>query len=573
VLSDGADLGRLAVFALGAGLQIVILSRAWRAARRDDRARLVELGETFAADLSRRAGRGREPDWLRYRGELDRLFESRDEQLRALAAAALAAGLGSTLVALLVGLLVETVRQDRAFDSLSLLHSAGVCLMGSLLGVGVNLAIVLILLPAAERRHSTLAESLLRHIGQVADQHPPVGALTGPLREELAAIRESLGAGLARAFSEAVTGWPQVVARLGEQVDALGALVETQGRGIGEAARDLASCSLAVARSSQALQPAAQNLGDVALLLVQLPAQLRDVIDASRTSWAASLKEQQEDAMRQLIEARREAEEASQARERQMLAAVRELQAGVADQRAAVDRIPGLLADEVARVSQTLGREFGSEARAHTLDLANRLAQEHERLWQRIELHEHESRNNVSVLVAELLAQVGRQVDEGIVAQLRLAGARLQELAELLPAAAVRLEQAQEGWTQAQRETLTGWQEVGRRTEDAARRLAEMDGHLGSGVAALAASADHLERVANADGEFESALRAVMVEVAARHLAESGSFREELMAMARELKTAGAQLDGVLAGQSELIRQCIGQLMKGRQAATLETRV
>src|SRR5215467_5956851 len=103
MLSDGADLGRLAVFALGAALQSVILSRAWRAARSDGCARLAELGEEFAADLIRRAGRGREPDWLRYRGELDRLFESRDEQLRSLAAAALAAGLGSTLVALMVG--------------------------------------------------------------------------------------------------------------------------------------------------------------------------------------------------------------------------------------------------------------------------------------------------------------------------------------------------------------------------------------------------------------------------------------------------------------------------------------
>jgi hypothetical protein len=572
VLSNGADLGRLAVFALGAAVQVVILYRAWRAAHRDDQARLVELGEAFAADIGQRAGRGREPDWQRYRGELDRLFESRDEQLRALAAAALAAGLGSTLVALLVGLLAEAVRQAGAFDSLSMLHSAGVCLLGSLLGVVVNLTIVLFLLPSTERRHAAHVDSLLRHLGRVADQHPPVGALTGPLREELAAIRQSLGEGLAKAFSEAVTGWPQVVARLGEQVDALGALVEAQGRGIGDAVRDLASCSLAVAQSSQALQPAAKQIGEVGVLLVELPAHLSEVIDASRTSWASSLREQQEEGLRQLLAMRQEAEQASDARERQMLAAVRELQAGVADQRAAVERIPGLLAEEVARVSQTLGREFGSEARAHTLDLASRLAQEHDQLWQRIEVHEQESRNNIGVLVAELLAQVGHQIEEGVAAQLKLAATRLQELAEQLPAAVARLEEAQANWTQAQRETLGSWQEVGQRTEDAARHLAEMDGHLGSGVAALAASADHLDRVARADGAFEATLRSALADVASGYLAESGSFREELTAMARELQAAGTQLDGVLAGQSELIRHCIGQLMKGRQAATLEAR-
>lgn len=570
--SDSADLGRLAAFALGAAVQAFILLRAWRAARRDDHARLVELGEAFTADIGRRAGRGREPDWLRYRGELDRLFESRDEQLRALAAAALAAGLGSTLVALLAGLLVETVRQGRAFDSLPLLHSAAVCLAGSLLGVGANLTIVLLLLPAAERRHGLQAESLLRHLEKVTDQHPPVGALTGPLREELAAIRESLGAGLATAFSEAVTGWPQVVARLGGQVDALGTLVEAQGRGIGDAVRDLAISSLAVAQSSQALEPAARQIGEVGARLVALPAELREAIDAGRVSWATSLREQQEEGLRQLLSMHQEATEAAASRERQMLAAVRELQAAVADQRMAVERIPGLLAEEVASVSRTLGREFGSEARAHTLDLANRLAGEHEQLWQRIEQHERESRNNLGPLVAELLAQVARQVEEGVTAELRLAAARLKELAELLPAAATRLEMAQAEWTRAQRETLGGWQEAGRRTEDAARRIAEMDGQLGSGVAALAASASHLERVAHADGEFESALRAALAEVAAGYLAESGSLRAELADMASELKAAWAQLDAVLAGQSELIRRCIGQLMKGRQAATLEPR-
>ena len=572
MLSSGADLGRLAVFTLGGALQVFILGRAWRAARRDDHALLVQLGEAFTADLSRRAGRGSEPDWHRYRDELDRLFATRDEQLRALASAALAAGLGSTLVALLLGLMVEAVQQDRAFDSLFLLRNVGVCLLGSLLGVVVNLAIVLWLLPTAEGRHDTLVDSLLRHLWQVAEQHPPVGALSGPLREELAAIRESLGAGLAKAFSAAVTGWPQVVDRLGGQVDALGTLVASQGSAMTRAMHDLAEGSQAVARSSQALQPAAQQIGDVAALLVQLPAQLRDVIDASRISWAASLKEQQEEGLRQLIAARQEAEEASQVRERQMLAAVRELQAGVADQRAAVDRIPGLLAEEVAVVSHKLGQAFGSEARAHTKDLERSLEGEHRQLWQRIEAHEREVRNNISALVAELMAQIGRQVGDGIVAPLHLAGARLQEVADRLPAASARLEEAQAGWTQAQHEVLAGWQQAAQRTEAAAQRLAEMDGQLGSGVAALAASADHLERVAHADGEFAATLQEALAQVAARHLAETGGFREELMAMARELKSAGAQLDGVLAGQSELIRRCISQLMKGRQAATLEPR-
>ncbi len=569
---NGADLGRLAVFLLGGALQVLILVRAWRAARGDDQARLVELGEAFGGDLSRRAGRGQEPDWLRYRGELDRLFESRDEQLRALASAALAAGLGATLVALLIGLVLDAARPDRSLDSLSLLRSAGVCLLGSLLGVAVNLVIVMVLLPSAERRHALRAGSLMRHLGKVADQHPPVGALTGPLREELAAIRESLGAGLAQAFAQAVTGWPQVVTRLGEQVAALGAVVEGQGRGIGEAVRDLAACSQTVASSSQALLPVAGRLGEVAAHLAELPERLGQVIDASRASWAEDLRARQEEGLRLLSEVRREAEESSQARERMMLAAVRELQAAVADERAAVDRIPGLLADEVGRVTGDLGHAFGSEARAHTLDLAERLAGEHERLWLRVEQHEREVRNNIGVVVTELLEQVGRRIGETVGEPLKAAGERLQQIAESLPAAASRIEESQAAWSGAQREVLSGWQAVGQRTEAAAERLAQMDGHLGAGVEALAESAGHLERVARLDGEFEATLRAALAEAVTRHLAETGSWRAELTAMARDLGAAQAQLDRVLEGQSQFIRRCIEELLQGRRAAILEPR-
>jgi len=571
VAPQGGDLARSLLLAVLALCQLAILRRARALARGDDGERLAELGRTFAEDLKQRAGRGQGPDWLRYRGELDRLFELRDDRLRTLAAAALATGLGSTLLALLVGLLVEGFRRGQPAGPLALLASTVVCLLGSLLGVIANLIIVLSLLPGVEKRFSALAASLLAHLEEVASRHPPLVALIDALRDELGVLRQSLGAGMASAFSEAVTGWPQVVDRLSAQVTSLAAVVEAQGTSMGGAVRDLGACALAVASSSQRLQPAAAQLGEAAGLLVHLPAELRQVIASTREDWLTSLKEQQEEGIRQIVELRRQAEEGSQARERQMLAAVRELQAAVAEVQAAVGQIPGQLAAEVAEVSGKLGREFGSEARVHTQDLASHLAQEHELLLRRVAQHEQEWRNNIGTVVEELLAQVSVRIEEGVVSQLRSAGTELQRIASALPAAAAALAAAQVDWTQAQREVLAGWDEVGRRTHEAARQLAAVDGELEAGVAALAASAQHLEHIALADGDFEAKLEAALGGVTARHLASLEPFHQELMGMARGLEMRRAQLEAVLERQAALIGRYLDQLLQGRRDAVRES--
>jgi hypothetical protein len=566
---SSADLGRLALLAPLAVLQVLILARARAAARHDPKAAFGRLGEAFAADLKRRAGRGEGPDWLRYRGEVERQFEGRDERLRMLAAAALAAGLASTLITLLAGIWWEAGRPDRALDAQSVLRSAGICLVGSLVGVAVNLVIVLGLLPAAERRFSAQADALFDFLAAVADQNPPVGALTGPLREELAAIRESLAGGLAQAFAGAVTGWPLVVERLGGQVEALGRLVAEQAVEVGKALEGLAASSAAVARSSAALEPSVRRLGDLGGLLVELPANLDEVLNRRREEWLADLRQQHEAAVKRVVELSEQAAEAASGRERQMLAAVRELQAAVADQHAAVGRIPGLLAAEVRGVARELGREFGSEARTTTLDLARSLAEEHERLWQRIEAHEREVRNNVGAVVAELFSAVKLRVDDGIATPLRLAAEGLQGVAATLPAAAARIEEAQRGWSSTQSEALSGWQQTGDGALSLAMRLSEVDGHLERGVRTLAGSADHLERIAGSQEGFERSLEHVLAAVVSRHLAETEPYRAELMRMVSDLQAAHGELDEVLRRQADLIRRCIEQVVGRRSVAAL----
>jgi hypothetical protein len=569
-VTGGAELGRLVVLGLLALCQGALLWRAWIAAHADDSLRLAELSTSFTNDLKQRARRGEGPDWLRYQAELDRLFEARDDGLRSLAAAALALGLGGTLLALLVSLGVQRLGLGQELDPRTILESTGLCLVGSLLGVMVNLAIVLGLLPVAEKRFASLAGSLRQQLASLAGNHPPQEALAAALQEALRGLRQVLDAELTDSFGKAVSGWPQVVEKMGAHVEALGSVIQAQSAEVGGAVRDLAAGSQAVAAASAELRPAAERLGETATTLVELPTRLQAAVDASREGWLAGLREQQEQAVHELVALQRTAEEASQARERVMLAAVRELQAAVAEVQAAVARIPGQLAEEVARTAGKLGREFGNEARAHTLELADRLERKYEELLTRVAQHEQQWRNNIAGVVEELLAKVAGHVEQGVVAQLRGAGAELQKVAADLVDAAPRIEQALAEWSRAQHEALAGWDQVSDRTRAAAERLAQADGELGAGVVALKESASHLERIAHLNGEFETSLQAAVGNVAARHLAGLEPFHQELMAMARNFQRQQGELGEVLERQSAFVRRCIEVLMKGRQLATLE---
>jgi ABC-type transporter Mla subunit MlaD len=572
-VTGNGELARFLVLVFLACCQTAILRRAWLVSRGDDRPRLGELGASFAADLKQRARRGEGPDWLRYQAEVDRLFEGRDDRLRSLAAAGLALGLGGTLLALLVSLRLQHLGTGQELNPLVILESTGLCLIGSLIGVVVNLTIVLALLPAAERRFAAAGDSLMRALATVAANHPPQEALAAALQDALGGLRQVLDAELADSFSKAVTGWPLIVERLGGQVETLGTVIEAQSRDVGGAVRDLEVCSRAVASSSQQLQPATAKLGEAVAQLVDLPVRLQVVVEASRDAWLASFRQQQGEAVRELVSLQHVAEESSQARERVMLAAVRELQAAVAEVQAAVGQIPGQLGVEVAAAAGRLGREFGSEARAHTLDLADHLERQHEQMILRVAQHEQEWRNNIGSVVEELLGQVASRIDRGVVAQLQAAGVELQKVAANLPEAATRIEAALCGLSAAQQEAVSGWDEVSQRTRAAADRLAEADGQLGVGVAALKESAEHLERIARLDGDFEANLRTIVADVAAHHLAGVEPFHQELMEMARELRLQRGQLEDVLERQSDFVRRCIEVLMKGRGLATLERSV
>jgi methyl-accepting chemotaxis protein len=555
------------VLALVAAVQALLFWKARRLAGQDESSRLAALQSQFEADVRARARRGLAPDWLRYQSEADRLLELRDDRLRSLAAAALAVGLGGTLFALFVSVLVG---HGSPLEPMLLVRGMGVSLLGSLSGVALNLVIILVYLPAAEDRFTAQSQRLFHTLETLSDQHPPQEAFTQTLREELSQIRQSLNTEFASALSTAITGFPQVVTKLGEHIDKLALVVEEQGKSIGGAVGDLTRCAVTVAQSSSRLQPAAERLTEATEVLVRMPQDLREVVDDTRNHWLTGLREQHEEHVAQLVTLMQQVEIAAQQRERQVLDAARELQGAVAEVRDAVGRIPDHLAAEVARTSSQLGTAFGREARDLTNELSDRLATEYEQLIEHVERNQQHSANQIGTTVQELLDKVSGTVEERLVANLKKVSGDLETIVLLLPESANRLAETHAELSKAQERSLEGWREVGRTTGEAVQKLVDADGHLHVAVDALEASAEHLERIARVTDGFEASVLDSHRKAVAEYMEGLDTMRVQMLDLLHGMQNGQASFEGILSKQSEFIRACIQQLMKNRQVATLQ---
>lgn len=548
-------------------IQTFLLWKARSLARQDDSSALARLQQSFAADVHARARRGHSPDWLRYQAEVDRIFEFRDDRLRSLAAAALAFGLGGTLMALFVSILFG---KNTSFEPAALVQNMGVSLSGSLTGVIVNLVIILVYLPAAEAIFSAKSLSLYQSIEEVSAQNPLQESFVQTLREELSLIRQSLNTEFASAFSTAITGFPQVVIELGSHIEKLALVVTAQGRSIGGAVGELTKCATAVADSGNRLQPATEKLAEATKVLVQMPEELQEVVDETRNSWLTAMREQHAQHVQQLIELQQQVENTGRERERQVLEATRELQAAVAEVRDAVSRIPDHLASEVARVSGRLGIEFGREARDYTNELAAQLQREYGQLLHHIDSQQQASLNNIGVIVQELLNRVAGLVEERIAGTLHLVSQDLDDVVRLLPEAAKRFTEAHSELTNSQAKSIDAWREVSVKTGEAAQKLLDANGHLNVAVESLGASASHLEKVAQVTDGFQKSILASHRDAIEGYMENLDSLREQLLGLLQKVQQGQTQSDAILERQSEFIRACIEQLLKGRQLATLQ---
>ena len=611
---SSADQVHYAILAVVLFVQGCLLLRAFLISRNLEAAQFEKARERFAEDLKDRASRGESPDWLYYRGELDQFFEGRNDRLRSLAAAALAAGIGGTILSLIISIQLFGFDQSKSDpqnnipagieqpeegmpaipssdspgsgsveSSVDLILGMGTALGGSLTGVLNNLLIVLLLIPLATSRAEKQVQCALEGLLDLSRRHRPREMFSQAIRDEIAALRQSINQELTTAFSRAMSDFPSVVGQLGVQVNALTGIVERQGESMGRAVADLIHCAQQVATSSANLQPAADQMARATQVLASVPGQLKDTLSRSHEAWITSarsmanqLAEIQKHAeekaiaremrMVQAAEAREKAAlEAAEAREKAMLEASKELQGSFADIQKTVSQIPGHLRQEIKNIANTLGNEFGLEAKAHINDLEQILLRQNQQLQDRIGNHEQEWRNNISNVVQELLNGVSDQVKTNIVQPLERSHAGFEALATELPSITYQIKDAHQRWIAASNESLQSWEGAAVRIGESAHSLAAAAEPLEQARQSLVRSAQELEKARQSSTELEHRLGEILGRLSQQHLEDLAPLRHDLVRALSGIQQDHAALNQLFDHQASFIKTCIELILKARR--------
>ena len=531
--------------------QFLLFMRSRTLAREDDTAAFDDLLARFVPDLIDRAKRGDAPDWLRYMDDADRVQEAKDEKLRLYATAALVVGIGGTMAALALHLwqlfLTDTDGQSLG----SLLTAMGWALTASLLGVGNNLLISLWLLSQADKRFTTLLQRFKRQLYEASSAHPP--------QETFA---EAVKSQLANAFREAVQKFPEAFERLDQHVESLASEIERQSTTVLSAATQLRESADRLAGAAAGMAPAADRLAASTDQLRGLPESIRTTLESSRDAWEQEIRSGQSAfvaGVREVLtehqallestrstfhdwEEKRSSEaEVAESRRRESDLLIRNATAEVVS---TVNALPSTFATEVERVSNTLGRQFGLEARNHVQDLVQRITDENETLRTQIDRVATELQTRflnstsdvVSDVVSKTLQKVYQRVENTLLASLDEVGRGLREALTELPNNATSFAQS----------------------------LADADERIKQALDGIKESSDHLAKVATLTEGLEASLTTALtratVDGAEPLRQDVHEFVTDLHRTHDQLLQTHTQINGMVESLIEFIRNLVERL-------------
>ena len=530
--------------------QVWLFWRSRALAQEDDTATFDDLLERFEPDLIDRAKRGDAPDWLRYMDEVDRIHERKSDKLRVYATAALAAGIGGTMIALALQAHLPFVNlndQSPGSDLGPLIAAMSSALFASLFGVLNNLLISLRLLPQADDRFTTLLQCFKDQLHEASSAHPP--------QETFAeAVRSQLG----NAFREAVQRFPEAFERLDQHVASLASEIERQSATVLSAATQLRESADGLAGAAAGIAPAAAGLAVSTDQLRGLPDQIRTTLDSTREAWEQEIRSDQNAfiaGVREVLsehqallegtrsafyewEERRsnEAEIAERSRRDSDLL-IRNTTAQVVS---TVNTLPSTFATEVERVSNTLGRQFGLEARNYVQDLVQRITDENETLRTQIDRVARELQtsflNSTSDVVSRTLQEVYQRVEATLLASLDEVGRGLREALTELPNNAANF----------------------------AKSLTNADERIQHALDGIRESSNHLERVATLTEGLEASLTTALTRATANGVEplrrDVERFVTDLHRTHERLYQTHTQIDGMVEGLIEFIRNLVDRL-------------
>ena len=528
--------------------QVVLFRRSWALAREDDTPAFDDLLARFVPDLIDQAKRGNGPDWLRYMDDADRVHEGRSDKMRVNATAALVFGIGGTMLALALHLLLTDQLTEANDQSLgSLIAAMGFALIASLSGVLNNLLITLLLLPQADNRFTTLLQRFKGQLHEASSAHPP--------QETFAeAVRSQLG----NAFREAVQRFPEAFERLDQHVESLASEIERQSTTVLSAATQLRESADGLAGAAAGIAPAAAGLAVSTDQLRGLPDQIRTTLDSTREAWEQEIRSDQNafiagvrevlsehqallegtrSAFYEWEERRSNEAEAAERSRRESDLLIRNTTAQVVS---TVNTLPSTFATEVERVSNTLGLQFGLEARNYIQDLAQRITDENETLRTQIDRVARELQtsflNSTSDVVSRTLQEVYQRVETTLLASLDEVGRGLREALTELP----------------------------NNASSFAQSLTNADERIQQALNGIRESSDHLARVATLTEGLETSLTTALTRATADGVTplrqEVQQFVTDLRETQEQLLQTHTQINGMVESLIEFIRNLVDRL-------------
>lgn len=404
-------------------LVLTYFSRCLHLIRSDDpRARLRGLRRRLVADIGERVASGRNLDWVYYSDEAQRKQEDLREHLRNYGTISLATGVGGTMGALALHLLLTgDPSQNDALDIL--FGELGWALVASGTGVLGNLAILWGLLPLANRRFNPELDRFLGELHkEEAEQRSQVETLS-PTTAEI--IGNRLGEEVRSAISRAPRMFEQLgetATVLGEAADKFDADVKTLTSTSATLIQSTSSLQSAIERASSqhdeaadkltttsremaaSMQDAAAKLAETTLAVRKSVEDLPGLVASEVEQSGESLGRKFSDAIEPHVTGFRDGvadgldrtikwqntviEHLDDAR-RQHGHAIHDLVSGTTEIATLVQGLPDAVADGVEKVSDRLGREFGHQARQHVAQLRTTLQEDIEKLRRHLERHEN----------------------------------------------------------------------------------------------------------------------------------------------------------------------------------------
>lgn len=474
-------------------VQLYLLGRCLLHARGNDAAALDVLRKQFNDDIVRRADRGDGPDWVRYMDEADRVHDQRVSRLQAWATAALVVGIGGTMFTLAYRLTGESLPRP---DELT--EAVGAALLASLSGVLNNLIITLGLFRWSDVRFRASLDEFRHQLQGFSNDNLPTERFAD-------AVRDQLG----HAFKEAVRTFPEAFTRLDESVQSLGAIIQAQSNAVLEAAGGLKDGADSLTHATKEIALVAGLLTSSTDRLRTLPEELKQAIDEAFTTWEqtirqdqnsfiagvqAVLREQQallEEAKRKFFEWEHQRGEEAKQQAKEWNEAINSIQKSNLTIVKTVEGIPAMFSQEVAKIADTLGKEFGLEAGQHVQDLVKAIREGNEQLRKEFESAtvslQRVFLNETGKVVSETLEEVYRRVEGTLLNRLDRIGQDIERALVDLPDHA----------------------------QTFASSLSAADQKLQLTIGRIAEAATHLEQVAKLTEEFQKLLAEALTKAVA----------------------------------------------------------